>query len=72
MGITSCAIMFDIIWWSTNQAIFEVVSPDTLKITIPTTWTHPQLGWFKGGRKWANAPFKKKKNPAFCPISQTN
>ena len=51
MGITSCAIMFDIIWWSTNQAIFEGVSPDTLKITIPTTWTHPQLGWFKGGRK---------------------
>ena len=24
-------------------------------------------------RKWANAPFKKKKkNPAFCPLSQTN
>ena len=22
-------------------------------------------------RKWANAPFKKK-NPAFCPFSQTN
>ena len=47
IGITSCAIMFDIIWWSRNQAIFEGVSPDSLKITISTTWTHPQLGQFK-------------------------
>ena len=23
-------------------------------------------------RKWANALFKKKKNPVFCPLSQTN
>ena len=23
-------------------------------------------------RKWANAPFKKKKKPPFCPNSQTN